>query len=480
MQDKHSTYSTVSGQIQSLDAYLPARDVRPAREQGEGRRIAQNHFWRNRAVFDWIYAALLVAGAVYALTATQLHMTGYERAILCAATPALIVLGWNWRPLQRLTLLSGALALTAIWLYLRTSGPNGADLTQADHVFALRYFLASQSAILWMGVLFLMSTLFYVLGLFFRQADNLAQDIGGKLAWAGVLCALVGTMVRWFESHQMGAGLGHIPVSNLYEVLVLFCWMTTIFYLYYESRYRTRVLGAFVMMVVSAAVGFLWWYCAARGAQQIQPLIPALQSWWMKLHVPANFVGYGTFALAAMVSLAILLKIAPPQHLWIGLVGVPLVLIALPVMGFAIGASVEASTQASLVRVTVMALVLAALMALLVAWRVPLSRRLPPVELMEDLCYKAIAIGFVFFTIATVLGALWAADAWGGYWSWDPKETWALIVWLNYAAWLHMRIVKGFKGEFAAWWSLLGLVVTTFAFLGVNMFLSGLHSYGAL
>jgi ABC-type transport system involved in cytochrome c biogenesis permease subunit len=81
---------------------------------------------------------------------------------------------------------------------------------------------------------------------------------------------------------------------------------------------------------------------------------------------------------------------------------------------------------------------------------------------------------------ATVLGALWAAEAWGGYWSWDPKETWALIVWLNYAAWLHMRLMKGLRGTVSAWWALVGLAVTTFAFLGVNMFLSGLHSYGEL
>ncbi len=87
--------------------------------------------------------------------------------------------------------------------------------------------------------------------------------------------------------------------------------------------------------------------------------------------------------------------------------------------------------------------------------------------------YKSIAVGFAFFTIATVLGALWAAEAWGGYWSWDPKETWALIVWLNYAAWLHMRLMKGLRGTVSAWWALVGLAVTTFAFLGVNMFLSG-------
>ena len=92
----------------------------------------------------------------------------------------------------------------------------------------------------------------------------------------------------------------------------------------------------------------------------------------------------------------------------------------------------------------------------------------------------SLQIALVSATIATILGALWAAEAWGGYWSWDPKETWALIVWLNYAAWLHMRLMKGLRGVVAAWWAIVGLFVTTFAFLGVNMFLSGLHSYGTL
>ncbi|HET8745339.1 MAG TPA: cytochrome c biogenesis protein CcsA, partial [Ramlibacter sp.] len=109
-----------------------------------------------------------------------------------------------------------------------------------------------------------------------------------------------------------------------------------------------------------------------------------------------------------------------------------------------------------------------------------IAERLPALEVLDDVMYKAIAVGFAFFTIATVLGALWAAEAWGGYWSWDPKETWALIVWLNYAAWLHMRLMKGLRGTVSAWWALVGLAVTTFAFLGVNMFLSGLHSYGEL
>ena len=175
------------------------------------------------------------------------------------------------------------------------------------------------------------------------------------------------------------------------------------------------------MLVITAAVGFLLWYTVARDAADIQPLVPALQSWWMKIHVPANFIGYGTFALAAMVAVAYLLK----SH----------------------GIFVD---------------------------------RLPALDVLDDVMYKAISVGFAFFTVATILGALWAADAWGGYWSWDPKETWALIVWLNYAAWLHMRLMAGLRGRAAAWWAVVGLLVTTFAFLGVNMFLSGLHSYGKL
>jgi cytochrome c-type biogenesis protein CcsB len=114
----------------------------------------------------------------------------------------------------------------------------------------------------------------------------------------------------------------------------------------------------------------------------------------------------------------------------------------------------------------------ALVVASIVFGRRRLAQRLPSLEVLDDVMYKSIAVGFAFFTVATVLGALWAAEAWGGYWSWDPKETWALIVWLNYAAWLHMRL--------AAWWALGGLAVTTFAFIGVNMFLSGLHSYGTL
>ncbi|KDB06637.1 cytochrome c-type biogenesis protein CcsB [Burkholderia sp. lig30] len=361
---------------------------------------------------DWLFALALVIGAGYAFVHYNAHMNYYDKAVLIGTVPALVTLGWRWKPSRLLMAAIAALSLLSIQIYQ-------GDLARADSTFFLKYFLSSQSAILWMSALFVLATLFYWIGLLSRSATGGA--IGQKLTWVAVLMGFTGLMVRWYESYLIGADVGHIPVSNLYEVFVLFSLITALLYLYYEGHYGTRALGAFVLLVISAAVGFLMWYSIARDAQQIQPLVPALQSWWMKIHVPANFIGYGSFALSAMVAVAYLMK-----------------------------------------------------------ERGVLADRLPALEVLDDVMYKSIAVGFAFFTIATILGALWAAEAWGGYWSWDPKETWALIVWLNYAAWLHMRLMKGLRGTAAAWWALTGLIVTTFAFLGVNMFLSGLHSYGKL
>ncbi|RJG02355.1 c-type cytochrome biogenesis protein CcsB [Noviherbaspirillum sedimenti] len=369
-------------------------------------------FFKRLSPFDWLYAVALTAAMLFALQRYNAYMDYYEQGILVLSAPTFIWLGWYWKPVRWLMALLGLLALSAIGLY-------GGALDAANQKFLLKYLLSSQSAILWMGTLFFLANLFYWVGLLARSETGSA--LGSALCWAAVAMGFTGMLVRWYESYLVGSDVGHIPVSNLYEVFVLFCLLTALFYLYYEQHYKTRQMGAFVLLIISAAVGFLLWYSVTRDAAQIQPLVPALQSWWMKIHVPANFIGYGTFALAAMVAVAYLLKSK----------GI-------------------------------------------------LADRLPSLELLDDVMYKAIAVGFAFFTIATILGALWAAEAWGGYWSWDPKETWALIVWLNYAAWLHMRLMKGLRGQVAAWWALVGLLVTTFAFLGVNMFLSGLHSYGEL
>ncbi|MDP3483735.1 MAG: c-type cytochrome biogenesis protein CcsB [Sulfuricella sp.] len=377
--------------------------------QGSYRRPA---FFRSLNGFDWVYAAALVAGSVYAYSLYGSAMDAYEKGILFLTAASFIGLGWFWKPIRVLLPVVAVLSLFGISQY------HG-ELARAGQSFWLKYLFASQSAIMWMSALFVMATGGYWLGLAMRS--DFANRVSAGITWSAAAMGLIGLMVRWYESYLIGADVGHIPLSNLYEVFILFSIITALLYLYYEQYYQTRQLGAFVLPVISAAVAFLLWYTFGREAHHIQPLVPALQSYWMKIHVPANFVGYGAFALAAMVGVAYLLVNK-------GL----------------------------------------------------LSSRLPALEVLDDVMYKAIAIGFAFFTIATILGAMWAAEAWGGYWSWDPKETWALIVWLNYAAWLHMRLVKGLRGALLAWWAVVGLLVTAFAFLGVNMFLSGLHSYGTL
>ncbi|HEX5786284.1 MAG TPA: c-type cytochrome biogenesis protein CcsB [Burkholderiaceae bacterium] len=442
--------------------------------QSGGAVVLNPGYFSQRNAGDWAFAALCLVAAAWVLFRYGGGMDVYEVSIFAGTVPALVWVGWFWRPLRLLMVGAAALALLAIGLY-QVDGK--ADLARGDTVFLLKYFLSSQSAILWMSVLFFMSTLFYWLGVFSKGSGATLEALGSKVAWAAVVLALVGTLVRWYEGHQMGPDIGHIPVSNLYEVFVLFCWLTALFYLYYETVYGTRALGAFVMLVVSAAVGFLLWYTVVREAHQIQPLIPALQSWWMKIHVPANFVGYGTFAIAAMVAFAYLIKLHAAESHWVKLLplwALGVVLCFEPVV-FRQGKTAGGAGY-WFVYFGISALVAAGILA----GRKRIAARLPSFEVLDDVMYKAIAIGFAFFTIATVLGALWAADAWGGYWSWDPKETWALIVWLNYAAWLHMRLMKGLRGAVSAWWALMGLVITTFAFLGVNMFLSGLHSYGTL
>ena len=446
---------------------IELKKARAGRGEGPG-------LWAQRSAWDWVFALLVVLGTGYAFATYSAHMDGYEKAILLGTAPSLVGLAWFWRPLRQLTVVVALLSLLAISLY-QVDGQ--AQLARADQVFLLKYFLSSQSAILWMSVLFFMATAFFWAGMFSRAGGDTFELLGSRLTWVAVTLALVGTMVRWYEGYLIGPDVGHIPVSNLYEVFVLFSWLTAAYYLYYEDTYQTRRMGAFVMLVVSAAVGFLLWYTVVREAHQIQPLVPALQSWWMKLHVPANFIGYGTFALAAMLAFAYLIKQSAGETRWYKLA--PLWLLGVVLCFEPIVFRQNAAGNGGsywFVYFGVSALIVGAILAA----RQRIADRLPSFEVLDDVMYKAIAVGFAFFTIATVLGALWAAEAWGGYWSWDPKETWALIVWLNYAAWLHMRLMKGLRGTVAAWWALVGLAVTTFAFLGVNMFLSGLHSYGEL
>ncbi len=379
--------------------------------------LQEHSFRRGLRMPDWLFAVTVVVIAVAVQVMLPHRMDGYEVAILWGSTAIAIGLGWFFKPLRWFIPASVALAYVATLVYGGSYDNNGK--------FFLKYLLSSQSAIMWQCAFIFFALFCYVAGAVAaakqQKPTNTLLGMASALAWASALSGFTGLLVRWHESYLLRPDAGHIPVSNLYEVFILFMVITTLMYLYYEGKFALQRAGGFVFAFLAVLVGFVLWYSITRDAQQILPLIPALQSWWMKIHVPANFIGYGAFCMAASLGAAELLVLSGKGEKW-----------------------------------------------------------LPDAATLDEVMYKAIAVGFLFFTIATILGALWAADAWGRYWSWDPKETWAFIVWLNYAVWLHLRLVAGWRGKVLAWWAVLGLFITAFAFLGVNMFLSGLHSYGTL
>lgn len=339
---------------------------------------------------DWtdaVFFLLLAVGAGYALTRFSQSMDYYEKIILCGTVPALVWLGWLWRPLRRLMLACALAVGLALMLYQN-------DLARAEQVFFLKYLFSSQSAILWMSALFLLATACYWIGIM----SPTAAWLGTALTWGAVFAGVTGLLVRWREGHLMGPDLGHIPVSNLYEVFVLFALITALFYLYYERKYATRALGGFVLLVISSSMVFLLWYAFTRDAGQIQPLVPALKSWWMKLHVPANFIGYGTFSLAAMVGFAYLVKQHGETASWrrlapLFVLGV--LLCAEPMVFRTEGLSATWMIYGGVSVVIVGAILLA---------RRRIAQALPALEVLDDIMYRAIAIGFAFFTVATVLG----------------------------------------------------------------------------
>ncbi|MBU5615210.1 c-type cytochrome biogenesis protein CcsB [Geomonas azotofigens] len=247
---------------------------------------------------------------------------------------------------------------------------------------------------------------------------------------AGTYAALFGFLVqtaaiglRWKESYDQGHG--HAPLSNLFESVVFFSWTIVLIFLIIDFKYKYRAIGFFV--IPFALFGMAW---AQLGLDSgIEPLVPALQSNWLMYHVITCFLGYAAFAVACGISIMYLIRESMEKG----------------------GGNAQAGGLLSM---------------------------FPSIRILDDLNYKAIMIGFPLLSLGIITGAAWANYAWGTYWSWDPKETWSLIVWFVYAAFLHARITRGWVGRRAAILSVIGFAATIFCYLGVNLFLSGLHSYG--
>ena len=242
------------------------------------------------------------------------------------------------------------------------------------------------------------------------------------LVWGGFVANTIAIGLRWREAYALG--FQQAPLSNLYESVVFFAWSIALVYLLMDLKYKQRAVGAFVLPI--AFVFMIWGQLGLN--DEIQPLVPALQSNWLTYHVITCFLGYAGFAIACGASIMYLLVIGREER--------------------------NGDKQG-------------------------LTGIFPSTKVLDDINYKAIMFGFPMLSLGIITGAAWANYAWGTYWSWDPKETWSLIIWFIYAAFLHARFTRGWVGRKAAWLSILGFAATIFCYLGVNLLLSGLHSYGS-
>ena len=268
--------------------------------------------------------------------------------------------------------------------------------------------------------LYLLCTVLYFNYVAFRS--EWLGKVAGGLSWITLLLHTAAILLRWVESYQLG--IGHAPLSNMYESLVFFSWCIAVLYLLWEWKLKSRILGAFAMPF---AFLFIAYASLAPGvSDRIDPLIPALQSNWLHAHVITCFLSYSSFR-----------PVLRSQH-------------PVPAEATPKRKGPEGSQLAG-----------------------PVS----PLDSLDALIYKTIAVGFPLLTIGIVTGAAWANYAWGSYWSWDPKETWSLITWFVYAIFLHARFAREWRGKRTAALSIIGFAAVIFTYFGVNYVLSGLHSY---
>ena len=383
--------------------------------------------------------------------------------------------------------------------------------------------------------------------------------------WAGLLANTAAVAHRWYEA-------GHPPFASVYEMLLSFVWTLAALTLIAEKRYGVKVIGTVTMPV--AIVGVVLMQLLRS---DVRPLVPALQSTWLHVHVTLAMLAYAacalSFALAMMfliqdkmktetflaatsiftagiytailgrfegwggfnvsawdlenkqevfISRGVRLFVTIPDLGWLMLlvfaaVLAPMVLyllsafrkkeIFLSMANRAVFISILLQTLALIffllrtrdgqypsldaeglypTRLAASPFILAALVGgifasllyLLLLWRrEDLERLLPSSENLDLITYKTICIAFPLLTLMIAAGAFWANRAWGSYWNWDPKETWAAITWLVYAGYLHMRITRGWRGRRAAYFAILGFAVVMFTFFGVTYLLPGLHAY---
>jgi len=325
----------------------------------------------------------------------------------------------------------------------------------------------------------------------------------------GLASQTVALILRWVHSYDFwmssNPASGYIegllraaPLRNLYESLIFFVWSLIVIHLIIEFKYKNRSLGAFVTPIAALVLLFI---DVSGTTKEIQPLIPALQSNWLLFHVFLAFIGYAAFGVSFAAANAYIVVITESKSektyiFWSIVTGIFLiVLVAMGIDFLSLSATerahlieshfLKASFRNPSAGIAIASWIVAAAVIFII-WQfgIGLKKVFSALNLtkdmLDDITYKSIAVGFPLFTLGgLIMGAIWANSAWGKYWTWDPKETWSLITWFVYALYLHARFVGGWRGKRVAILSVVGFIAVIFTYLGVNLVLSGLHSYGS-
>nr|BED43127.1 cytochrome c biogenesis protein [Pyropia sp. Myanmar_A]BED43324.1 cytochrome c biogenesis protein [Pyropia sp. Myanmar_B]BED43521.1 cytochrome c biogenesis protein [Pyropia sp. Myanmar_C] len=260
---------------------------------------------------------------------------------------------------------------------------------------------------------------------------------------------------RWFAN-------GYFPLSNLYESLLFLAWGLTFVHLFIESKTKSRLIGAIAIPVAMFVTAFASFALPVE-MQKASPLVPALKSNWLMMHVSIMMLSYAILILGSLLSILFLIITRGKDiHLKGSSIGTG----SYKLKTTDTKSTLVFSSQSGIIQEQSNILIN--------------STRMNLLESIDNLSYRTIGLGFPLLTIGIIAGAVWANEAWGSYWSWDPKETWALITWLIFAAYLHSRITKSWQGKKPAILASLGFLVVWICYLGVNFLGKGLHSYGWL
>ena len=294
------------------------------------------------------------------------------------------------------------------------------------------------------GILLLAMTVYWISLFFLNWRNNLTK--------VGRFCALGANFLLFFILSSRWIVAGYFPLSNLYESLLFLTWTLLIIYLYIEFKTKSKLIGAILLPVILLINGFANLTLSPE-MQKSSPLVPALQSNWLMMHVSMMMLSYATLIIGSLLCILFLI-ISNYQEVDLGAIDKSSLPLYNVLVDYYETKSLSTSNEISELG------------------------KLKLLSSLDNWSYRIIGLGFPFLTIGIIAGGVWANEAWGSYWSWDPKETWALITWIIFATYLHSRITKGWEGKKTAILGSIGFFIIWICYLGVNFLGKGLHSYG--